>query len=75
MSDEIWEPPERSKLRQIAANFVEAWGFGAESQLSDSSVRDALDLADLLSPADAIDDRADRASVEFVQSHVRWLLS
>lgn len=63
----------RSKLRAFGQSLAEEYGWRA---VEDGAwTKDRLDLAGLLSPADAIDDREDRASIEFVQSHVRWLLS
>lgn len=71
---EEWEPPDREDLRKLAQGVVDDRG-GAAYDMDDAVVKDALDLAGLLSPATAVDERADRDSVAFVQSRIRWLLA
>jgi hypothetical protein len=61
------------RLREVARLLVDEYGWAA---LEDRDrIRDWLADRDLLSPADAVDERADRDAVDFVESHARWLLS
>lgn len=64
---------DRRKLRHIAETLVESYGHNS---LNDRErIRTYLDMAGLLTPADDSDEREDRESVDFVESHARWLLS
>lgn len=64
---------DRQQLRELAELLVadHGWAIPDDRQL----IRDALDGAGFLSPADDIDEREDREAVDFVESHARWLLS
>lgn len=59
-------------LRDLAQAMVDTYGWGAVGDRD--RIREWLDHRGLLSPADAVDERKDRESVDFVESHARWLL-
>jgi hypothetical protein len=70
---EPWEPPDRHDLKQVAQDLADEYGWSA----TDDRLRVSEWLANkgLLSPLDFPDEVTDSDSIDYVESHIRWLLS
>lgn len=69
----IFPPNETRNLREVAQQMVDQYGYSA----LDDRLRISEWLGDrsLLSPVESPDHRADDDRIDFVESHIRWLLS